>query len=92
MLAYSRVYGRNNLVLRGPVIRVSVGIPERWARELRKRGLAVPVPVNGEALIDTGSTVTAIDHMVIRSLGLPAVRSDLITTPTGTSRQAAYPA
>jgi len=92
MSTYSKVLGQNDLVLRGPRLVVAVRLPEIWARRLREDGAPVPVPVTGDALIDTGSSVSGLDGSVITRLGLPPVRSDVITTPTRRSVQLTYPA
>jgi hypothetical protein len=57
----------------GPVARVTIGMTENDANIVGHSGAAVPQPIYGGALIDTGATFSALDHEVIAELGLQPV-------------------
>jgi predicted aspartyl protease len=59
------------LVRRGPVFQVSVGVAAKIAEQLVQAGKAVPTPITGWGLVDTGSSVTCIDDKIAQKLGLP---------------------
>ena len=65
------------LIQRGPVIQVSISIAQSMSQQLIQQGVAVPVPVSGLALIDTGASSTCIDDAVAQQLGVPAI--DVVT-------------
>jgi predicted aspartyl protease len=58
---------------RGPVLQVTVGISGLISTTLTQRGLPVPAPIAGWALIDTGASGTCIDDAIAQQLGLPAI-------------------
>jgi predicted aspartyl protease len=92
MSTFSRSFGRGGLVGRGPVVPLRVSIPDVWSAALESRGFQLPLPVEGEALIDTGSTISAVDQVVVDRLGLVPLDEEVITTPMGQSRQTLHPA
>lgn len=55
---------------RGPTITVKIGLHDRLQEKRREAGTPIPDPVVGEAIIDTGATVTTIDTSVAQELGL----------------------
>ena len=57
----------------GPVVQVGVSVAQSIATELLGQGAAVPPPVPGLALIDTGASATCIDEGAAQQLGLPVV-------------------
>lgn len=92
MSPFSRSFGRDALVRSGPTIPIVVSIPDRWVARLRSAGLSAPPSIAGDALLDTGSSVTAIDVAVADALQLPILNTEVITTPMGQAIQHAYPA
>lgn len=54
----------------GPTAQVALHYPAAIAQELINRGETLPNPVTGEALIDTGASVSCIDNEAARELGL----------------------
>ncbi len=61
------------LVLRGPVVQVSVTIEQNAGRGLTASGKSLPTPISGLALIDTGASNTCIDEQAAKELGLPVI-------------------
>lgn len=59
------------LELNGPVIEIEVRVHPLVAANLKQKGAAVPDPIKGIALIDSGAEVTAIDIAVAEQLKLP---------------------
>ena len=59
--------------MRGPVIQVSVSVEQTIAQQLLQSGSAVPPPVTGYALIDTGASMTCIDDVAAQELRLPVI-------------------
>lgn len=57
----------------GPVIQVSLTIEDNAGKGLMSQGKALPTPVTGVGLIDTGATGTCIDDDVAKKLGLPVI-------------------
>ncbi|MEK9139115.1 MAG: retroviral-like aspartic protease family protein [Bacteroidota bacterium] len=55
----------------GPTLQVSIGLHSILAAKLQDQGKQLPDPVTGDAMIDTGATVTCIDTEVARVLSLP---------------------
>lgn len=77
---------------RGPILQVTVGLGQPFAEQVLLRGDAIPSPISGMALIDTGATRTCIDREAAERLGLPAI--DVVRMRTAldaTSLQNVYP-
>jgi hypothetical protein len=65
------------------VVDVMVGVSDRRRSQLRKNQLPVPHPVHVRALIDTGSSISALAPRVFRELRIiPVTRSTVITPST----------
>lgn len=58
------------LQLRGPTAQVALHFPAVIAQQLASRGEALPAPVAGDALIDTGASLSCIDIEAAAELGL----------------------
>ena len=58
---------------RGPVVQVSVSLGSAHAQTLQQSGQAVPAPISGYALIDTGADGTCIDGGSAAKMGLPVI-------------------
>jgi predicted aspartyl protease len=77
---------------RGPCIQVTATVAATIAAQLNQQGIAVPAPVAGLALIDTGATHTCIDAAAAQQLRLPVV--DVVTIASAShasSQQNVYP-
>lgn len=61
------------LLMRGPVLQVSVTLEQSAAKALLQQGKQVPEPKTGWALIDTGASATCVDEQVAKDLGLPVI-------------------
>ncbi len=61
------------LQTRGPVVQVTVGVADVVAHQLAAAGQNVPQPIAGQALIDTGASVTCIDDQIAQQLQLPVI-------------------
>ena len=80
------------LVRYGPVVPVTVSLTARHVEILQGLKFSVPNPASGNALIDTGSTLCAVDESIVKSLGIPPTGSEAILTPGGPSQRPTYPA
>jgi hypothetical protein len=72
-----------SLSVPGPVIPVVISVPEEAQRLRLVKGLPCPRPIEGLALIDTGSSVSAIDQLIVRRLKLPAQNYIKSSSPSG---------
>ena len=80
------------LQVTGPVLPVQVEVPSALAAQLQHAGQALPTPVAGFALIDTGASVSCVDAAVIQQLGVQPVGTAQVGTAGGPQSQAIYPA
>jgi len=67
---------------RGPIVQVSVALQRDLAAGLVQQGLAIPQPMVGLALIDTGASNTCIDDEAARSMNLPVIDVGSMTSAT----------
>ncbi len=78
---------------RGPIVQVMVGIEQNIAQQLLAKGLPLPEPVAGVALIDTGATSTCIDVGIAEKLNLPVVDVvSVVSASHADTKQNVYPA
>lgn len=75
----------------GPALNVEITIPKRLAVLYSQRGVKIPQPETGIALIDTGASITAVDSQALGRLGLQPVGVVNVRTPQGQTRQGLYP-
>ncbi len=61
------------LANQGPRIPVVLALPDQLVEEFTKQNQAIPAPISGWALIDTGAGHTCIDEGVATKLKLPIV-------------------
>jgi predicted aspartyl protease len=73
---------RDALLLRGPVFQVTVGLAENVAQQLIQQGLAVPEPIAGWALLDTGASSTCVDDATAQKLKLPIIDKAKMSSAT----------
>lgn len=76
----------------GPVFEAEIAIPSALEQILTQKQQAIPAPIKGHALIDTGATFSAVDESAMLRLGVPPV--GLIQTGTADGQHLAnsYPA
>lgn len=80
------------LLQTGPCVQVVVGLAQSLAEQLVQQGHAVPQPVAGVALIDTGASTTCIDEALAQRLGLPVIDVVQMTSASHAGTQAnVYP-
>jgi len=69
------------LQLGGAAISVEIAVPSALAESLAERGEPLPEPRLGQALIDTGASLTAVDEEVLKALGLQPTGQIRLATP-----------
>jgi hypothetical protein len=66
----------------GPLVQVVIGLSVPHRDALQKAGKALPAPVTGTFLIDTGASGTCVDPNFVAPLGLIPTGSVTIQTPS----------
>ena len=61
----------------GPVVQIVLSIAQTFAEPLLQQGIALPSPISGNGLLDTGASTTCIDDTIARQMGLPPI--DVVT-------------
>lgn len=80
------------LSARGPRLQVSLGVHQAIATQLLQQGKALPQPVSGLALIDTGASTTCIDEDAAQKLQLPVTNIVTVASASHAStRHNVYP-
>lgn len=75
-LSFGRIVGSkiyappDGLQFYGPIVRVKIGIHPHLAKLFKEKSRPIPSPIEGDAIIDSGATVTCVDHRIIDSLGI----------------------
>ena len=54
----------------GPLVTVEINVPAAMKKYLLEKGLPVPQPKSGFALIDTGAFATAVDESIFTEMGI----------------------
>jgi len=80
------------LLQAGPILPVQVQVPAALAQQLQATNQAIPTPIAGIALVDTGATMSAVEVTVVQSLGIQPVGTAVVGTAGGKQMQAVYPA
>lgn len=78
------------LRIRGPALQAEISISSALADALQRAGRPLPPPHVGLALIDTGASITAVEHNVLKQLGLSPTGVTPIATPGGVVQQPLY--
>jgi predicted aspartyl protease len=74
----------------GLIVEVDLGPSAAYRAALWKRGQAVPQPVRGTFLVDTGCDSTTVSEQMLRSLNLPVIsQTRVVTGTTGAQGHAA---
>ena len=77
----------------GPRLQVEISLHPTLVQHLQTQGQAVPAPVIGAALIDTGATISAVDTtLVVQPLQIQPIGSVQVGTAGGPQTQHQYPA
>jgi len=76
----------------GPLVAVEIGIPDILKKHLAEKGEAIPPPLSGYALVDTGAFATAVDDSIFTSLGIPPIDQIPTGTAHGEGKSNVYPA
>ena len=80
------------LVNLGAFFPVEIKVPDALAESLTQAGRAVPAPLSGMALIDTGATRTCIHEPLLQQLGLNPIGIAETGTAGGQTRRNVYQA
>jgi len=88
---WSEKHGRT-LNETGALVSVEIGVPAPLKQYLSEKGLSIPAPVSGFALVDTGAFATAVDESVFTSLGVSHIDEVPTDTPHGSGTSKVYPA
>lgn len=83
----------NPLLLRniGPRLIIEIHVPPVLANYLTQRGQPVPAPISGDALLDTGASISAVETNVISQLRVNPIGITSVHTPGGVVQQNLHP-
>ncbi len=88
-----RIHPSQVLLEKGPCIQVTISVATSIAEQLLQQGIAVPPPMPGLALIDTGASTSCIDAEIAQQLKLPVIDVVHMASASHTSiPQNIYPA
>jgi predicted aspartyl protease len=76
----------------GPLVSVEISLPAALKAHLSEKGLPIPPPQSGFALIDTGAFATAVDQTIFDALGVQPIDTIETSTPHGVDQSPVYPA
>src|SRR5713226_7279540 len=76
----------------GPILQISVSIPQALAALYTNQQIPIPSPVTGLALIDTGATKSCVHAPIMSNLGVNPIGVVTTGTPAGQVPQNLYPA
>jgi predicted aspartyl protease len=76
----------------GPLVSVEISIPTALKEHLSAKGLPIPAPQSGFALIDTGAFATAVDQTIFDALSVSPIDKIKTSTPHGEAESPVYPA
>src|SRR5947209_10379299 len=76
----------------GPVLAVSVSIPQALAAFNTRQQIPLPSPITGLALIDTGATKSCVHAPIMSNLGVNPIGVVTSGTPAGQVLHSLYPA
>ena len=75
----------------GAFFPIEVHVPPQIAQVLSAQGQAVPPPIAGLAIIDTGATMTCVHEPLLTQLGLNPISVVQAGTANGPVQQSVYP-
>lgn len=70
---------------------IEISLPQILVDELTKKGMPIPKPITGNALIDTGASASVVDLSVISSLQISPVGVATVLTTAGPVQQNLFP-
>lgn len=70
---------------------VEIHVPPALVNYFTQRGQPVPKPISGEALFDTGASISAVYTNVITQLGVNPISVTSVHTPGGVVQQNLHP-
>ena len=88
---YSKEHGRT-LNETGALVAVEISPPTALKQHLAEKGIPIPAPIAGFALVDTGAFATAVDESVFATLGIQPIDEITTDTPHGSGKSGVYPA
>ncbi len=94
MPIFNRHYIQPNVHLlqrEGPKIKVIIAPPKAILSQLKQQGTTPPPPFSGEALIDTGASISAVDQKIFQKLAISPIGVTTVRTPTTPQKQNLYP-
>lgn len=86
-----QISSKELLTATGPWIPVELMIPDKLAEYYTKNNIQIPACIRGNALVDTGASITCVDLPLIKSLGVQPISSAQVLTPQGSAMQDIYP-
>jgi len=75
-----------------PILPIEISLPQTLIDYLSSKGEPIPPPVSGNALIDTGASITVVDLEVISKLKISPVGVVKVQTAAGPVDQNLFPA
>src|SRR5260370_8627307 len=76
----------------GPILAVSVSIPQALAAFYTRQQIPLPSPITGLALVDTGATRSCVHAPIMSNLGVNPIGVVTSGTPAGQVLHSLYPA
>jgi predicted aspartyl protease len=70
---------------------IEISLPQVLVDELTKKGMPIPKPITGNALIDTGASASVLDLSIISSLKISPVGVATVLTTAGPVQQNSFP-
>lgn len=70
---------------------IEISLPQILVDELTKKGMPIPKPITGNALIDTGASASVVDLSLISSLQISPVGVATVLTTAGPVQQNLFP-
>lgn len=75
----------------GPLLDVTIAIPNSLKELFEEKGETPPDPVSGKVLIDTGASRTCVDDTIVQSLKIQPIDTTKIITAGGMIQKELYP-
>ncbi|MFQ5759191.1 MAG: hypothetical protein ACE5IF_05895 [Candidatus Bathyarchaeia archaeon] len=74
------------------ILPIDISLPQVLINHLTNQGVAIPQPVSGHALIDTGASISVVDLAVLTKLNIHPIGVANVLTTAGTAQQNLFPA
>jgi hypothetical protein len=71
----------NTLAETGALLQVTVGIPPALEQLCLKNSIAIPTPISGYAMIDTGASASAVHEQIFIDFGVQPIDHIPMSTP-----------